>query len=275
MSTVELDQESENPPGRQPEKLHEQRPDHNAGPQPKQKSILDWPWPVIVSIVGLVSLGVAYSLGDAYYSSYLRKFWIEAAAFPIDKAQHLVLSLFGALNTVAIVQAWLTEHKVHVLKSVAAILFSIAVWVVVEKGLLWAVERASKRADGSTKSIKLWPIVVRFFTIVFWIWTSAGAAFLLGMFVPTFMALPSVIGESAGDGVAGDQMRDFDLGCWVSQARCQMVLNGGKEVARGYIVAQSSTHVALYYEGNTVQLPLDGSEIRTVERPNFDQAIPR
>jgi len=50
---------------------------------------------------------------------------------------------------------------------------------------------------------------------------------------------------------------------------------GGKKVARGYIVAQSSTHIALYYEGNTVQLPLDGSDIRTVERPNFDQVIPR
>lgn len=237
--------------------------------------MLDWPWPVIVSIVGLASLGIAYSLGDAYYNAYLRKFWIEAAAFPIDKAQHLVLSLFGALTTVANVQAWLTAHKVHVIESVALILFSIAVWVVIEKCLLWLVERASKRADGSTRSIKLWPIVVRFLTIVFWIWTSVGIGSILGMSVPTFMALPSVIGESAGDGVAADQIRDFDRGCWVSQARCQMVIKGGKEVARGYIVAQSSTHVALYYEGNTVQLPLDGSEIRTVERPNFDQAIPR
>ncbi|HHT9055251.1 TPA: hypothetical protein ACT5CL_005380, partial [Burkholderia cenocepacia] len=69
--------------------------------------------------------------------------------------------------------------------------------------------------------------------------------------------------------------RDFDRGCWVSEARCQIVIKSGKEVVRGYIVAQSATHVALYYERNTVQMPLDGAEIRTVERPNFDQALPR
>ncbi|WP_438452238.1 hypothetical protein, partial [Listeria monocytogenes] len=76
------------------------------------------------------------------------------------------------LNTVANVQAWLTENTVPILKFVAMILFGVAVWVLIEKGLLWAVERASRRADGTTRSIKLWPIVVRFFTIVFWIWTT-------------------------------------------------------------------------------------------------------
>ncbi|AOJ24330.1 hypothetical protein WJ12_05505 [Burkholderia seminalis] len=271
MSTVELHQKSEKTDGKQPV----ERRENDLGKPPERKSVLDWPWPVIVSIVGLVSLGVAYSLGDAYYNAYLAKFSIEPTAFPIDKARHLVLSLYGALNTIANVQAWLTGHTVHVLKLVALILLGVAVWVLIEKGLLWAVERASRRADGSTRSIKLWPIAVRFFTIVFWIWTTVGIGSILGMSVPTVMAIPSLIGEFAGNGVASDQMRDYDRGCWVSEARCQMVVKGGKEVARGYIVAQSATHIALYYEGNTVQMPLDGSEIRTVERPNFDHAMPR
>ncbi|WP_321853215.1 hypothetical protein [Burkholderia cenocepacia] len=271
MSTVESDQKSEKTDG----KHSVERRESDLGKLPEPKSMLDWPWPVIVSIVGLVSLGVAYSLGDAYYNAYLAKFSIEPTAFPIDKARHLVLSLYGALNTVANVQAWLTENTVPILKFVAMILFGVAVWVLIEKGLLWAIERASRRADGTTRSIKLWPIVVRFFTIVFWIWTTVGIGSILGMSVPTVMAIPSVIGESAGNGVATDQMRDFDRGCWVSEARCQIVIKSGKEVVRGYIVAQSATHVALYYERNTVQMPLDGAEIRTVERPNFDQALPR
>ncbi|WP_367189662.1 hypothetical protein [Burkholderia sp. Ed8] len=271
MSTVESEQKTEKKIGKQPVQRRENYPLK----RPERKSMVDWPWPLIVSIAGLVSLGVAYSLGDAYYNAYLGKFWIEPAAFPIDKARHLVLSLYGALTAVANVQAWISKHTVQILQVVAIILFGVTVWVLIEKVLLWAVDRASRRADGSTRSIKLWPIVVRFFTIVFWIWTSVGIGSMLGMSVPTFMAIPSVIGESAGDGVATDKMRDFDRGCWVSEARCQMVVKGGKEVARGYIVAQSATHIAMYYEGNTVQIPLDGSEIRTVERPNFDQAMPR
>jgi len=228
-----------------------------------------------VSIFGVVALGIAYSLGDAYYGAYLRRFWIEPSAFPIDKSRHLLLSLFGALTTVSNVQFWVGLHKIHIVKSVGVILISIAAWVVIESGLRWVVDHTAKRAGGKIKSIKPWPIVLRFSTIVFWLWIVVGIGWALGMSVPTFMAIPSVIGESAGDGVAVEQMHDFDRGCWVSEARCQKVIKSGKEVARGYIVAQSSTHIALYYEGNTIQLPLDGSELKTVERPNFDQMIPR
>ncbi|KVH43533.1 hypothetical protein [Burkholderia diffusa] len=242
--------------------------------KPEMKGIVEWPWAVIVSVFGAILLGIAYSSGDGYYTAILRKFWIDDGAFPIDKSKHLVLSVWSAWNAAVAVQNWLGEHKMLMLELVLAILGYIAVWVVIEKALLWVIDRTGKKADGSPR-VSLWPTMRRYFTFVFWgaFWTSNLS--MLGIFLPVVIAIPSAIGSAVGESIASDMKKDFDLGCWVSESRCQMVIKGGKEVARGYVVAQSATHIALYYEGNTTQLALDGSEIRTVGRPNFDQAIPR
>ncbi|MGS0981991.1 hypothetical protein [Burkholderia glumae] len=230
----------------------------------------DWPWPVIASVIGLMLLGIAYSSGDAYYEAFLGQFWVEAEAFPIDKSRHLVLSVWGALNAAVGVQKWLGENWGSVLFTIFALLLYIAACVLLEKGAKWLGSRLRFRKDGTPRSYKIYPLVARYLYFVFWMLFTMSIVVVLSWWLPTTLAIPSSIGEAVGISVAKDLKLDFDQGCGKSRRRCQILIKSGQEVARGYVIAQSPTRIALYYEGNTRQIPMDGIEMRTADR-----ALPR
>ncbi|WP_407970643.1 hypothetical protein ACJ51O_10590 [Burkholderia pyrrocinia] len=243
--------------------------------QPEQKSKVAWPWPMIVSVLGLITLGVAYSLADAYYRALLGRFWIEADGFPIDKSKHLVLSVWGALNASVAVQNWLSEHTLMLLKIAGFIVTYVAAWVVIEKGLLWLGARVAKKKDGTPRSFTLWPIARRYFLILAWTVFGLGNVAVLAIYIPVFISIPSGIGEAVGKSIADEMKLDFDLGCQKSKVRCQMLVKDGKEVGRGYVIVQSPTRVAIYLNGNVRQLPVDGVELKTIDRSQAADVTPK
>jgi hypothetical protein len=66
------------------------------------------------------------------------------------------------------------------------------------------------------------------------------------LFVPPMISIPSAIGEAVGENVAKTDLKDFDKGCDRSMTKCYQAFNNGKEIARGYVIAQSPSRVALY-----------------------------
>lgn len=230
----------------------------------------DWPWPVIASVIGLLLLGIAYSSGDAYYRSFLGKFWIEGEAFPIDKSRHLILSIWGALNAAVGVQKWFGENWGRLLWMILGLLVYLAVLVLLEKGANLLGARLRYRKDGVSRSYTMHPLVTRYFYLVVWLVFAVCNFLVLSWVIPVAIAIPSSIGEAVGDSVASEYKRDLDRGCGKSEERCQILIKNGQEVARGYVIAQSATRIALYYDGNTRQIQMDGIEMRTADR-----ALPR
>ncbi|WP_186071106.1 hypothetical protein [Burkholderia gladioli] len=230
----------------------------------------DWPWPVIASVIGLMLLGIAYSSGDAYYKAFLAQFWIEADAFPIDKSRHLVLSVWGALNAAVGVQKWLGENWGRVLWMILGLLVYLAILVLLEKGANWIGALLRFRKDGTPRSYAMYPLVTRYLYLVFWLIVVASSFFVFSWAIPVALAIPSGIGEAVGESVASDYKHDLDRGCGKSKERCQILIKNGQEVARGYVIAQSATRIALYYDGNTRQIQMDGIEMQTADR-----ALPR
>ncbi|MDR8090710.1 hypothetical protein KPB05_24985 [Burkholderia gladioli] len=226
----------------------------------------DWPWPVIASAIGLLLLGIAYSSGDAYYKAFLGQFWIEAEAFPIDKSRHIILSVWGGLNAAVGVENWFGKNWGHVLMIMLGLLVYIAMCVLLEKGAKWLGSRLRARKDGTPRSYKVYPLMARYLYFVFWLLLTVIMVVGLSWWIPTTLAIPSSIGEVVGQSIAVDFKRDLDKGCGKSKERCQILIKNGQEVARGYVIVQSPTRIAVYYDGNTRQIPMDGIEMRTADR---------
>ncbi|WP_186136516.1 hypothetical protein [Burkholderia gladioli] len=226
----------------------------------------DWPWPVIASVIGLFLLGIAYSLGDAYYNAYLSGFWIDSSAFPIDKSRHLVLSLLGAFKGSIDFGVWLKGNLKQLIGVMCILLMYVVTSLFVDlmqrRLNAWVRRRRANKA--SPREID--PLFTRYFNITFAVIFITFGMIILSWSVPKVLAIPTNMGEVVGEKVAAEFKRDFDLGCGKSVERCQILVKDGREVARGYVIVQSATRVALYYDGNTRQIPMDGLELRTADR---------
>ncbi|WP_186202731.1 hypothetical protein [Burkholderia gladioli] len=230
----------------------------------ERRHIVDWPWPVIASVVGLLALGLAYTLSDAYYNTFLGRFWVDSRGFPIDKASHLVLSVWGALNAGMVFENWLGQNKMDALKLVLLLLGLVAMSQLIESAGRKVREKRAAAVSNRDRSL------LRRALAAFWPMASFSLLVLVGLctmliLVPVLIAIPSGVGETVAINIAVNLKRDFDLGCERSKKRCQILLKDGREIARGYVIVQSPTRIALYYNGGTRQLPMDGVELRTVD----------
>ncbi|MBU9188942.1 hypothetical protein [Burkholderia gladioli] len=231
----------------------------------EKKHIADWPWSVIVSVLGFVLLGAAYLLSDAYYNKLLDLFWIDSKAFPIDKAAHLTLSVWSTLNAVVGFQVWLGRHKEFVFWNAAFILVLIALWM--------SIDYASYRIQvwkRKNQLVRQRPLILR--AIISYIPVSSlflalmVCGWFLSFLLLILISVPAEIGKATAENIAINLKKDFDLGCEKSKERCQILLKDGREVARGYVLVQSENRIAIYYRGGTRQIPLEGIEIRTADR---------
>lgn len=239
--------------------------DGGSGPKPPRDKTIDRPWAVIASVLGLILAGIAYSLGDAYYTSYLGGFAVYNGAFPADHPTHFVLAVWGALHATVALQNWLDRHvRILLLTAIACLIYFTAVPIVflVFSKLLG---NGKNQVQGARSWLRRYPSLRRYLGIVAYIGFVIFFALWCFLFVPPMISFPSAIGEVVGRDVAQTDLNDFNKGCAHSSARCYQALENGKEIAHGYIIAQSPTRVAIYYAGNTTQFSLDGVILRTLD----------
>lgn len=231
--------------------------------QLSRRSLVEWPWAVIASACGLLLLGYAYSLGDAYYRGYLRVFAVQGDAFPMDHPRHLVLAVWGALNATIGFQKWITANAFNLLISGIVLLAYLGLIVLTQK---WLSSRALARKMANVpKHVTRRPFLSQFLTYLLIMWVVVVGFFVVFILLPGILSIPSAIGESAAETVATEDRKDFDKGCDRSVTKCYSVTKGDKEIARGYVVAQSSDRIALYYKGVTTQMPLADTVMKTLE----------
>ncbi|MCW3640446.1 hypothetical protein [Burkholderia cenocepacia] len=239
----------------------------DAKKQSDKKHVLEWPWTIILSIVGVVMLGTAYSLGDAYYVSYLRVFSIDSAAFPIDRSRHLVLAMWGALNASLGFQSWLSQYWAKLLQFTGVMAALLAVLFLAGKGLKLLAAAPSQSSGKARRFLERYPTVKQYLGTLFFSVLIAGTLGWFCIFVPVFISIPSGIGDAAGQIIAMSDKKDYDVGCEKSKAKCYSILRDGKEAGRGYVIAQSDKRIALYNQGEVVQLPVENAEMRTIAQP--------
>ncbi|MDC6128892.1 hypothetical protein [Burkholderia gladioli] len=231
----------------------------------EKKHIADWPWSVIFSVLGFILLGVAYLSSDAYYNKLLDLFWIDSKAFPIDKAAHLTLSVWSTLNAVIGFQNWLGKHKGFAVWNSVLVLVTVALWMSINYASS-RIQAWKKTKQSTWRRSLIWRAFISYFPVAsFFLFLMIYGVFLV-MMLPVFVSIPAGIGQATAENVAAKLKEDFDLGCEKSKERCQILLKNGREVARGYVLVQSASRIAIYYGGGTRQIPLDGIEIRTVDR---------
>ncbi|MBU9422594.1 hypothetical protein [Burkholderia gladioli] len=235
------------------------------GKKLEKRHIADWPWSVIVSVFGLVLLGVAYSSSDAYYNRLLDLFWIDSKAFPIDKAAHLTLSVWSTLSAVVGVLSWLDRNKGFIVFIVLLVLVTVALWMLIDYANI-RVQAWKKTKQSVRRRSLIWRAFISYVPVAGLFLLLIVCSGLLVIFLSMFISIPAGIGEATAENVAAKLKRDFDLGCDKSKERCQILLKDGREVARGYVLVQSASRIAIYYSGGTRQIPLEGIEIRTVDR---------
>lgn len=229
-------------------------------------NVSDWPWALIISVAGLLLAGIAYSLGDAYYSACLRFFSIDSSAFPIDHSTHLIYGVWGGLNATLVLQAWFSANAGKLLVTASAVVLYFAVLSFVAKFLRKIPTHHANRAKGIVRYVQESPNLKMFLS-----WTTVMLLSIVGLIllfqsITVIASIPSAIGESAGNTVATKDKVDFDLGCEASQARCYRVTKDGVSIGQGYVIAQSPQRVALYYKGETSQVDLTGAVMQTTRK---------
>ncbi|WP_156814500.1 hypothetical protein [Burkholderia lata] len=232
--------------------------------QPAKKHIADWPWAAILLVIGWIGFWVLYSSGDAYYRAFLSSFHVEADGFPVDQYRHFVLSALGGLNVISVVGNWATKNKQILTILLAAYLLVLALAAIVN--LI-----TDGRGNGVAKYVSDRRVlrVIRDTLLVGYVFPVGVISISVSLIVG--ISLPSAFAEAAGAAVAEVSAADYKKGCNSSKERCQAALKSGTEIARGYVIAQSTTRIALFNNGSTVQLPLDGVELRTVPQASNPQ----
>jgi hypothetical protein len=209
--------------------------------------------------------GVAYSLGDAYYNAYLGKFAVYNGAFPADHPTHFVLAVWGGLHATLALQDWLGGHVTKLLLTTAVCFAYFAALPVVFAVISPFLANSKGRVDGARALLTKHPRLRKYIGMVMAIAFFLVTALWLFLFVQPVISIPSAIGAAVGEDVAKTDLKDFAEGCDRSAAKCYQAIRNGKEIARGYVIAQSPGRVALYYMGNTSQFPLGDVELRTLD----------
>lgn len=239
--------------------------DGGSGIESRCDNLCDWPWAVIASVLGLIIAGIAYSLGDAYYNAYLGEFSVYNGAFPADHPTHFVLAVWGGLHATLALQNWLGGHVVRLLGVSAVCLAYFAALPVIFAVISPFFANKRGRVEGARALLSKHPHLRKYIGMVMAIVFFLVSALWFFLFVPPVISIPSAIGEAVGEDVAKTDLKDFEKGCDRSATKCYQAVKNGKEIARGYVIAQSANRVALYYKRNTSQFPLGDVVLRTLD----------
>lgn len=178
-------------------------------------------------------------LGDQIHRTYLRQWAVDADLFP--KAADWILSngynglvTFGIQSLVAIFQNfwWLL---------VASVPLGIYVWLLLSP-LGFDRLQTEKWAWLRTGLGKVVGYVLKALLVLIFLPFAS-------LLVVVIAAIPVVIAESVGKTVVEQELADFQLGCGKSKAVCVQFLKEGTEVAKGYILDSSPSHIALFDVG--------------------------
>ncbi|RYG58129.1 MAG: hypothetical protein EON56_00600 [Alphaproteobacteria bacterium] len=204
-------------------------------PPPRSRLGLQAVLSVLAALAAAGAVGL-HLLGHQIHQTYLRQWAVDADLFP--KATDWILSsgynglvTFGIQSLGAIFQNffWMLLMSIPL---------GIYVWL-----LLSPLGFDRLQTEQWEWLRTRWGKVVGYILKTLLVLVFLPFALLL---VVVVAAIPAVVAESVGKSVVAQEQIDFQLGCEKSKAVCTQFLKAGTEVAKGYILDSSPSHVALF-----------------------------
>jgi hypothetical protein len=101
----------------------------------------------------------------------------------------------------------------------------------------------------------------------------ASVVFLITLILPlvlfaltAFLAVPALLGETAGTAIGEQHSMEFSKGCAKSRQKCIELKRNGSAIATGYVIDSSTAHIAIFDTdlNRARSLPRDGVEVVAV-----------
>lgn len=224
----------------------------------KENSLKRIAWLVLTPMLGVLGYSSLYLIGRIYHEVYLEHFHISATLFEKSPTDHLTHA-YAALSQLGM--QWfdiILNYRIWLSISVLT-LFFLAEFILIE------------RAPEFFKSKRLGE---RFFHNK-WIRLSSFSA-LLALCVSILILLsplalnlvlltPAYIGvEGAKISIEHDQASYSNDCNSAKDDYCVRLLDSTQEIARGYVIDASETHIALFHNGKSTVLPLREYRLETI-----------
>jgi hypothetical protein len=220
----------------------------------------EWIWKTAVAIAGALLIAIDYFLGYAYCSSWRDFFHVSITTYPLAREEYLIYGALAFRQEGVTLLNWSSQHKWPIAGMFLYLAFLIAVWSIAERFR----PQVQKWDDSRSKQFRHHHLA-RFLARALLV---AGCMVLFLAGIPTLsavLALPGGLGEHAGRLAAQQTAYTFGRGCTKADLPCVVLKKDGKEIGKGFRIAQSKDRIALYANGVTTDFPLDGVTWNTVD----------
>ena len=235
----------------------EDQPDTNSTKSPIVSEVF---WLTLTPMLGILAYSSLYLIGVIYHQTFLTHFGVNSGLFeksPIDYFTHAYSALLQiCTNWPSIISTPSVFFSVLGL----ALLFVSEILI-----LNWLPTTAPfKIASNKIYSSKRFKVPATACLL------ATAVTFLLlalPLVANLLLIVPALIGTKSAETSYKREELVFNQGCdrvKKSKDYCIRLLDGVNEVARGFIIETSSSHIALYLDGKATILPLNDFRIETL-----------
>lgn len=209
---------------------------------------------VIAMLTALVAIGgvVFHLVGEETHRAYLRYWNVDTGLFPKSTDWLLINAYYGSV--IGMAQAINFVLKYWVWAPVVLLALAWYLWI-----LMSPFSLARLNPDGwkwlPKKLVRPAAFVVAAAGIMVVLLVTLCFAFIVAI-------VPAKFGDHVGQYIASSDARDFREGCERSKASCVVLRKDGKDIASGYVLDSSPSHVAVFDVElkRARSLPRDGIE---------------
>lgn len=216
-------------------------------------------WIPVAAAVTTLSIPFFYIFGYAYDQGHLQAYGISNEFFARSPQEYLVLSFFACLAVVI----WLLEFFTN--NPLPLIIFALIIGGITLVSVFAYKHRIAERLHGKSVSIQKH----RLFDYIFFPFISASLAivapFMLTAAISMILLVPAIAFFN-GKNIAEKEILNTKA-CTYSNApteECVFLLENGKPIASGRLVARSPSHIALFNQGKATIYPVKDQHVEVI-----------
>lgn len=224
-------------------------------------------WIAVAASITTLSIPFMYIFGYAYDQGYLHTYGISNEFFARSIQEYLVFSFFACLGIATSTLDFFAKNQ-PIFIGFALIFGCIALVVVFAEK-----HRSGERLRSKAAPLKKHRLFDYFFFPFIWASFAFVAPFALITAISVILLIPA-IAYFKGQNMAEKEIADAKICTYSSMPieECVSLLENGKPIAFGRLVARSSTHIALFNQGKTTIYPVKDQLVEVApasKKPNI------
>lgn len=215
---------------------------------------------IAIPLLGFFCYGIPYITGISYHQSYLSGFGIPIDLFPNDPLDNLTASYIAFLIAL--------QNLLPIILSPIAWAYGILIigGLLIYAKLLDKISKA-KTPEFASRIISNNPTLRKIFGTITISTSITFFVFLLPIALTPLLALPAIIGDYSAKISVKRDIEKFSTDCdntKTERERCFSLRDKYGSVSTGYVIASSSSQIALYNQGHVGIYPIEGRSLETV-----------